>query len=300
MAPSACLRTALLLGPVLFLAACGGSDAPPQETVVTDTLSAADSSENRILQLGGRNFSIPSPVQAAFAIRNAGLKYDASLLTDPRKATSMTSRSARAMALGMLGADMAYVTVHRDGQKALATLQAIERASAQLELSNAFDKALLERFKNNLSSEDSLLRFSGLAFRAADQYLKNNDRTDVSIYVLVGGWIESLHLTVTDPAAAQNQALMARVGEQRRALDDLIFLLGALPDEDQDAQVLQGLKALHGTFSGITSTYTYEAPVTEVAKRTTFINSKSGVVISPEQFATIAAQVKELRSKILA
>jgi hypothetical protein len=268
--------------------------------VVTDSLSTTDTSENRILQLGGRNFSIPSPVQAAFAIRNAGLKYDASLLTDTRKATSMTSRSARAMALGMLGADMAYVTVHRDGQKALATLQAIERASAQLELSNAFDKALLERFKNNLSSEDSLLRFSGLAFRAADQYLKNNDRTDVSIYVLVGGWVESLHLTVTDPAAVQNQALMARVGEQRRALDDLIFLVGALPAEDQDTNVLAGLKALHSTFSGITSTYTYEAPVTEVASRTTFINSKSGVVITPEQFATIAAQVKELRTKILA
>jgi hypothetical protein len=284
---------------MLFLAACGGGEPSSQETVVSDSLITTDTGQNRVLQLGGRNFSIPSPVQAAFAIRNAGLKYDASLLTDTRKATSMTSRSTRAMALGMLGADMAYVTVHRDGQKALATLQAIERASAQLDLSNAFDKALLERFKNNLSSEDSLLRFSGLAFRAADEYLKNNDRIDISTYVLVGGWIESLHLTIADPAVGQDKALMARVGEQRRALDDLIQLVGDLPSEDQDITVLSGLKALYGTFSGITSTYVYEAPVTEVASRTTFINSKTEVVITPDQIATIAAQVKELRTKIL-
>ncbi len=264
-------------------------------TQVTDGTGDA-----RIVQLGGRNFSIPSPVQAAYAIRGAGLKYNSALLAGLDKAGAITDRSRRSLFLGMLGADMAYVTVHGDGQKALATLQTIERIGSELELSNAFDRALLERFKTNLGSEDSLLRFSGVAFRAADQYLKDNDRMDVSAYVLAGGWVESLHLTVSDPAAADNAALMARIGEQRRSLDDLVALIGSLPDEEQDLRLLEGLKGLQVTFSGITSTYAYEAPVTEVAQRTTFINSKSGVVITPEQYATIAAQVAELRSMILA
>jgi hypothetical protein len=99
--------------------------------------------------------------------------------------------------LGIYGADLAYVTVHKDGQRAMATMQAIEKLGNKLELTNSFDRALLDRFKSNLGSEDSLLQFSGTAFRAADQYLKNNQRDDVSALVLAGGWIESLYLTVS-------------------------------------------------------------------------------------------------------
>ncbi|MEZ4756042.1 MAG: hypothetical protein R2817_04355 [Flavobacteriales bacterium] len=288
------------MGLVLTLAACGGSDTPPQDTVVDSSQVAKGAEDARIVQLGGRNFSIPSPVQAAYAIRGAGLNYNAALLAGTDKAGAITERPRRSLFLGMLGADMAYVTVHGDGQKALATLQTIERVGSELELSNAFDRALIERFKSNLGSEDSLLRFSGVAFRAADQYLKDNDRMDVSTYVLAGGWLESLHLTVSDPAAADNAELMARIGEQRRSLDDLVALIGSLPADEQDLRLLEGLKALQVTFSGITSTYTYEAPVTEVAKRTTYINSKTGVTITSEQFARIATQVSELRSMILA
>lgn len=300
MASSIQLRPALMLGTVLLLAACGGADTSTQDAVADTTQVAEDADGTRIVQLGGRNFSVPSPVQAAFAIRSAGLKYNSALLADGSRSGAMTDRSKRSLFLGMLGADMAYVTVHGDGQKALATLQTIERIAAELELSNAFDRALVERFKANLGSEDSLLRFGGAAFRAADEYLQENDRMDISAHVLAGGWLESMHLTLSDPAAANNKALMSRVGEQRRSLEDLITLIGSLPDEGQNVDLLTGLKDLQVIFADITSTYTYEAPVTEASKRTTYINSKSEVVITPEQYTRIAARVKELRSKILA
>jgi hypothetical protein len=289
-----------MLGAVLLLAACGGSDAPTQDAVADTTQVAGDVDGTRIVQLGGRNFSVPSPVQAAQAIRGAGLKYNVALLADGSASGNMTDRSRRSLFLGMLGADMAYVTVHGDGQKALATMQTIERIAAELELSNAFDRALVERFKANLGSEDSLLRFGGAAFRAADEYLQENDRMDVSAHVLAGGWLESMYLTLSDPAAASSKALMSRVGEQRRSLDDLITLIGTLPDDMQNADLLTGLKDLQVIFAGITTTYTFEPPVTEAAKRTTYINSRSEVTISPEQYTRIAARVKELRSKILA
>ncbi len=300
MASSIQLRPALMLGVVLLLAACGGSDAPPQDTEADTTRVAEHGEGTRIVQLGGRKFSVPSPVQAAQAIRSAGLKYNSTLLADGARSGAMTDRSGRALLLGMLGADMAYVTVHGDGQKALATLQTIERVAAELELSNAFDRALVERFKANLGSEDSLLRFGGAAFRAADEYLQENDRMDVSANVLAGGWLESMHLTMSDPAAANNKELVTRVGEQRRSLDDLITLIGSLPDEVQNIALLTGLKDLQVMFADITTNYTYEAPVTEADKRITYINSKSEVVITQEQYTRIAARVAELRSKILA
>ena len=60
---------------------------------------------------------------------------------------------------------------------------------------------------------------------AADQYLKNNDRDDVSALVLVGGWVESLYLTVSDAAALKDAAMVNRIGEQKNTLNALIQLL---------------------------------------------------------------------------
>ena len=301
MAVPSSVTSLMGLAVVLALASCGGPSEPEQGAntdgaLATDTVT--DGAE--VLQVGGKIFSVPSPVQTAFAIRKAGLKYQKGITTPLEKGETLTSKVPQAMMLGMLGADMAYVTVHKDGQRALATLQAIEKLGGKLELSNAFDRALLERFKANLGSEDSLLQISGTAFRAADQYLKANDRHDVSALVLAGGWLESLHLTLSDPAALKDQALMNRIGEQRKALVDLVELLSATVTDESAKGTIDGMRALQATFDGITATYTYEKPVTDVATKTTFINSKSSVTITPEQLSAIAAQVSAIRSMILA
>ncbi|MBP6575486.1 MAG: hypothetical protein KA230_13625 [Flavobacteriales bacterium] len=234
------------------------------------------------------------------AIRKAGLKYQQELAAPLEKGETITGKMAQAVTLGMYGADLAYVTVHKDGQRALATMQAIERLGGKLELTNAFDRALADRFKSNLGSEDSLLRFSGAAFRAADQYLKNNDRHDVSALVLTGGWIESMHLTIADPAAAKDQRLVNRMAEQRSTLIALIALLTE-SDKDQASSVLiRALADLDQEFVSVTTTYVFEKPVTDVATKTTFINSTSSATIPADKMAAIAAKLASIRSMILA
>ena len=287
------------LGFSLLLGACNGSgdaDAGGTDTLATDTTPK----ETEVLTVGGKVFSIPSPVQTAFAIRKAGLKYQKDLVAPLEKGDALTGKVAQAAVLGMYGADLAYVTVHRDGQKALATMQAIEKLGGKLELTNAFDRALIDRFKNNLGSEDSLLRFSGTAFRAADQYLKNSEREDVSALVLAGGWVESMHLTISDPAAIKDQNMLNRVGEQKTALGGLIELLERSDKDQAAATLITALKELQAEFADVTSTYVFEKPVTDVAAKTTFINSKSTVTIAPEKISAIAAKVASIRSMILA
>gem|GEM_PF-91436 len=288
------------LGLSLLLAACGGGgdtgDGTGTDTLATDTLPK----ETELLTVGGKVFSIPSPVQTAFAIRKAGLKYQKDLAAPLEKGETLTGRMAQAAVLGMYGADLAYVTVHKDGQRALATMQAIEKLGGKLELTNAFDRALMDRFKSNLGSEDSLLRFSGTAFRAADQYLKSNDRDDVSALVLTGGWIESLHLTISDPSALKDQTLVNRIGEQKTTLTGLIELLERSDKDQAAATLITALKELQAEFAAVTSTYVFEKPVTDVAAKTTFINSTSTVNIPAEKLAAISAKVAAIRSMILA
>ena len=287
------------LGLGLLLTSCGGPQEIGDAEVPADTLQK-EPRETEILSIGGRLFSIPSPVQGALAIRNAGLQYQKDLTTPLEHADRATGKIAQAALLGIYGADLAYTTVHQDGQRAMATLQVIEKLSSALELSNAFDRSLMEEFRTNLNNEDSLLRFSSKAFGAADRYLKTDQREDVSTLILTGGWIQSLYLSLADPSAMNDQKLINRIGDQKASLDALIELLNNTDSDRSAAALLQAMRDLRSEYDGVVRTYSYESPVTDAARKTTFINSSTTVAIPPEKLEAIRARVASVRSLILA
>lgn len=286
------------IGLAVLLAACGGGDQGTKEEIQTQDES--QSQDGGVISLGGHLFSIPSPAQTAILMRNAGLTYQKDLVLPLQDAGTAAGRSADALALGMYGADLAYVTIFEDGAKAMATMQAVERLGNSLDMGNAFDRSLMDRFRDNLSNEDSLLQFSGVAFRAADQYLKSNDREDVAALVLAGGWIESLHLTVSDAKARRNSDITKRVGEQKRTLQDVIALLAPQRNDAVAGQVIDLLEQLNKVYEDVVIDYVYEKPVTDVAARTTYINSTSAVKISDAQMDSIAEIIAKIRGTIRA
>ncbi|MBP6391485.1 MAG: hypothetical protein KA175_02425 [Flavobacteriales bacterium] len=293
------LPTAVALVLLAGVTACGDGPSGSQTETHADTLTTAPSDGGGVVNIGGKLFSIPSPVQTALMIRSTGAEYQRDIVLDRAMADGLTSKVGRALAMGLYGADLAYCTIHKDGQSALATLQTIEQLGARLELGNAFDKSLLDRFKENMNNQDSLLRLSGEAFRASDQYLKTNDRGDVSSLILAGGWLGSLHIALRHTGGKGSEKVAQRVGEQRRALGDLIALIEANDKEKQCNALCADLKTLKQAFDAIKSTYQFEKPVTDVAARTTFINGASSVTVTPEQLTAIAQQVETLRTKYL-
>lgn len=294
------IKSAIGAGLCLFLFACGDPAQDTDSTTKVDSLTTTTPKETEVLNVGGKLFSIPSPSQTAIAMRSAGLKYRKDSTAPLENGGLVTSKADQSLLLGVFGADLAYTTVHKDGQRALATMQAIEKLGGKLEVTNAFDKALLDRFKSNLGNEDSLMRFSGMAFRAADKYLKNNKRDDVSSLVLAGGWVESLYLTVSDPDAVKSEALMNRIGEQKNVLNGLIEILAASDTDNASADLVKQLKALQGHFAAVTNTYTFEPPVTETASKTTYIKSKTTVTIPANTLQEIVRSVTSIRSMIIA
>lgn len=296
------LKSALAAALVLALQACGGDHKPsegqPSDKDTLDTSAAHP--EGGVMKVGGQLVAVPSPVQTALLIKKLGLPYEKELPLELALLEKLATSDQHALALGAYGADLAYVTVHRDGQRALSILQTIQTLSSKLDLSNAFDQGLLDHFKKSLNNEDSLLRFSGSAYRAADQYLKNNDRNLVSSLVLAGGWIESMYLTVSGAGTKPDAALMSRIGEQRRTLTALVAMFEQGETARGQEKLLAGLKDLLVEFDGVTTTYQFQPPTVDAAQKTTYINSTSTVAMAIERFAAIATKVKALRTTITA
>lgn len=279
----------------LLLGGCGGGQGDPGPATA-DTLSAPTEGEG-LVKVGNKLFSIPSPVQTALLIRELEAPYESSLPLSTDSLARFTTKEKQALGLGVYGADLAYATIHKDGQRALKTLQAIEQLSAKLNLSNAFDKDLLNGFKQHINNEDSLLRFTGQAFRAADMYLKNDQRNDVSAGVLAGGWIEGLYLTLGTTGTDVDPRVATRLAEQRHTLDNLIALL---VENEASPGLVADLKELAVAYGSVTSTYTFVQPTLDAANKTTYINSRTSAEVAPEDLQRIIRQVRAIRSAIIA
>lgn len=280
----------------LLLAGCGGGDQGDPQQAPADTL-ALPADDEGLLKVGDKLFSIPSPVQTALLIREIKAPYESALPYSTDSIARFATKDQQALALGIYGADLAYVTIHKDGQRALKTLQAIEQLSGKLNLSNAFDKELLNGFKQHINNEDSLLRFTGKAFRAADMYLKNDQRNDISAGVLAGGWIEGLYLTLGTTGTQVDPKVAVRLAEQRHTLDNLIALLS---QNDASSELVKALQELATAYGEVSTTYTFVQPTLDAANKTTYINSKTTAQIAPEALQRIIDQVRAIRSAIIA
>lgn len=280
----------------LLLASCGGGGQADQQGATADTLVVTGDSDG-VVKVGNKLFSIPSPVQTALLIRELKAPYASDLPFSSDSIARFTTKEQQALAMGVYGADLAYVAIHKDGQRSLKTIKAIEQLSGKLNLSNAFDKDLLDGFKKNINNEDSLLRFTGKAFRAADMYLKNDQRNDVSAGVLAGGWIEGLYLTLGSTGEKVDPKIATRLAEQRHTLDNLIALLG---QNEASSELVAALKDLATSYEGVSSSYKFVQPTLDAGNKTTYINSVTNAEVSPEALQTIIRKVRAIRSSIIA
>lgn len=279
-----------------LLYSCGD---PKKETEVTgDDLPDPDTVKTAVLNVGGELFSVPSPIQTAMLIQKAGVAYSKDILNPANKMGSYSSDYLKALNLGIYGADLGYVSMYNQTQDAIGYLASVKQMADKLGVSAAFDQQTMKRIETNISNKDSMLVLVGIAYRASDNYLKTNKRTEVSSLILTGGWIESMHFSISAYASKPSDDIKFRIAEQKQALSSIVKLINS-HNMPEAAELAKSLEELSKIYEGIETKYTYVEPTTDEAKKITYINSTTEVVISKEQLEQIAAKVKEIRDKII-
>ncbi len=284
-----------LLSISTILASGCGSDS----TKKTDEEPPVDTAQSALINISGEIFSIPSPIQTALLIKSSGASYSKGILNDPRKTAQYTSNFAKALNLGVYGADLGYVTIYDQSQDAIGYLTAAKKLTDALGISGAFDAKTIERFTKNLGNKDSMLVLVGVAYRSSDAYLKSNDRNDVSGLVLAGGWIESLYFTTDIYKNKPKEEVKERIAEQKLSLQSLIKLLTPFYSQPEYTKFIDGLYDLSTVYESVEFKYTFIKPTTDAEKKTTTINSKTEVKITAEQIESITQKVKTIRDLII-
>lgn len=258
-----------------------------------------DSSGAQLLTIGGSMFSIPSPIQTAMLIEKSGADYSKGFLNDAKKVSTYATNYQKALNLGVYGADVGYVTIYDQSQDALKYLGVINKLTDELGITGAFDESTIKRFETNFGKRDSMLNLVAVAYRNSDAFLKDNDRMNVGALILAGGWIETLYFSTQIAVKDGNQDVINRIGEQKYTLNNIVKMLTPYYNQPEYDVLVDDLIELAYDFDAIDIQYTYEKPEVDIANKTTKINSKTEVVITPEHLQAIADKVGNIRNKIV-
>ncbi len=267
------------------------SDAIPKKEIKPEAISAG----GNVLKLDNKLFSIPSPIQTAILIRKQKLEFDSKLVSDLSKVDYYLSKKKRALNLGVLGSDLAYLSNYNDAKRSLSFLSSIEDLAEKLDIKANIDPTLIKRFNENINFPDSLNVINADFYKNAERHLKENMQNEISSLILVGGWVESLHFATHN---ASNEFLRKRIGEQKSTVGNIRAIMQGFEDK-LSKDVLVELIELEKAFNSLDVNYQYVKPITDADTKTTYIKSKSMVELSDSALENIKESVTKIRTLII-
>lgn len=284
---------------VLAITSCGGSGEKKKsdtEEIPEDTAKAVSAG---VLNVGGELFSIPSPLQTAMLMQSSGAPYDKSILNSKENIAQYATDHSKALNLGIYGADLGYVSMYGKTQESIVYLTAVKKLADETGVSGAFDVKTMKRFQDNMANKDSMMVLVGLAYSSGDAFLKTNKRFDISGLILVGGWIESLNFAISANKVKSSEAIKRRIADQKQSLNSIIKLLSQFETKTNYSDLIDGLKDLSKVYDTVEYKFISEKPETDMATKTTTINSHTDVNITKEQLDLITEKVESIRKKIV-
>ncbi len=285
---------AFFIGAMALMTAC--SDDPANigdgDSPVKDTIDVTN------LKVKGQNFMMPSPMQIADMIKKSGSLYDKSMLNSTENLPKYTEGMKRALNLGVYGADLGYITMYENTPDALQYYKTVNQLADQLKITASFDQKLMKRFSDNIANKDSILVLVGEAFRSSDNFLRESEQDHLAALILAGGWVESMYFALNTYKSKPTEAIAIRIGEQKATSAGLVKLLKEC-EKPEYAELITLMEALDAEYQKVEIKYTFAEPTHNEGTKTTTINGKTDVKMTPELLNSLTEKVNAVRNYIV-
>jgi hypothetical protein len=245
---------------------------------------------------------IPSPLEISTLLKQAGTSYEYDMLNAPENKSNYNSSFNKALNLGIYGTDLGYANIYEQNQDALRFMNAVKGLADDLSIGQFFDFNTLRRLASNSQNLDSLLLITTQNFNNINAYLQENNRSNLSILILTGGWLEALHITChVAQRDQQNQQLVERIGEQKIILDNVKLLMSFYDQDPYMSDLHKSLLELEEAFAEIEISYQYAEPTFEEVNGMLVVqdNSTTTINITEENVKMIRKKVTDIRKKII-
>lgn len=295
----------ILLGILSVAIFACSADKKPDEQAFLESLEKQEkvgpSISNEVLESILQQ--IPSPLEVSVLLKESGTKYDASILNSTDNISKYNSNFEKALNLGVYGTDLGYTNIYEQNQDAIFYLNAIKDLADGLSIGQFFNFGVIKRLATNSRNLDSLLLITTINFNNINAYLQEQQRANLSVLLLSGGWIEALHIMCkVAEKNPNNMELRERIGEQKIILESIMLLLTFYSEGNPYINDLrEKMMTLQEKFEHIQITQTYEESTLKEVNGIVTIenNSTSSINITDEDVKAITATTTSIRESII-
>lgn len=297
------MSSVALLSAVMFFEGCsdsGKQDEKSDESIEKSLDVDVDTNANRLIKFNNVIFSVPSPYQFAFFVKDLGVSYNREYLNSTKNVSSYSSTFKKALNMGIYGTDLGYLNIYEQVPDAIQYFSALKMLAQDVGIASTFDANTIQRIEKNMGRKDSLLFILSNKYREADAYLKDNDRNAIAVLILAGGWMESLYILTEVSKDKPSEAISQKIAEQKHPLDNLIKILTPYYNQSQEyTQMVDQLIELAYEYDGVEYKYEFKPSTTDAANKITTINSVSKLTINKDQLKNISEKIGKLRNSIV-
>lgn len=295
----------VVLGVLVALMTACGSEKKTDEQAFLEGLDSAKTGGPSISEgvIGDVLQRIPAPLEISVLLKESGKKYNGSYLNSPDNISKYNSNYKKALNLGVYGTDLGYTNIYEQNNDGVKYMGSIKSLADGLNIGQFFDIETIGRLATNSKNLDSLLLITTQNFNSINHYLQTQDRSNLSVLFLTGGWVEALHI-LCEVAAANptNKELQETIGEQKIILENIMLLLSFYKDSDPNmATLLTDVEELKKAYDKVKVTYTYKESTFEIVDGVMVIkdNSSSTIEITPDDVNTIKSITAGIRNKVI-
>ena len=244
---------------------------------------------------------IPSPIETSVMIKKAGGSYNKEILNPSENAQNYSTNYKKALNLGVYGADLGYINIYEKNKESLYYLNSIKSMADGLNIGQFFDFETIKRLASNNKNADSLLNITTDNFNKINSFLYEQKRSDQSVLILTGGWLESLNIMCQIAQKNKNPKLYERIGEQKIVIDQLVLVLTNYESDNNIKLLNIDLKQLQELYKKVEIQYTYKESKMEIVDGIPTIvdKSESKVIITDAQVVEVAKLASAIRNKIV-
>jgi hypothetical protein len=245
--------------------------------------------------------SVASPVEMAALVKGLGVQFSGKYLAPTNNVDELTTSFQKAFNLGIYGADLGYLNMYNKTANVIDYISAIKTLADGIKVGQFFDFTTLKRLAQNSQNLDSLMYLSVHSFNQMDQYLRDNNRSNLSALMVIGVWVEGLYLATQVAKEAPHPDLAERIGEQKIILEKLILIVKNFAKNKQFAELLDELNKLNELYKNIEIVIIPGEPEPrEENGMLVFVqNEKSEVKITDAQLQSIISTTEEVRNRLL-
>lgn len=245
--------------------------------------------------------SLPQPIEIANIITKAKMPFSKEMLVPSENSDKYSDKYYQAMAFGAYGVDLGYINLNDKKIYVIQYLEAIKNLAENLKVEQFFDFHTLYELNNNRHNADSMIHISTKNFNKIDEFLREENRGELSVLMLIGAWTEGMYMFGKLYTKEQNQDLLNRIGEQKVVFQNITLILNKLGEIEHFKKLKNDVEAVNKLYEKVKISYIYHEPETKEVNGELVIVDKTEtkVELSKEDALEIIKAIEALRKKYL-